>query len=211
MLVRVGVVAGLFGVSTSTIRRWEREQLLPSAYRTKGGHRRFNLNDVWTVLEEDGIKEQLEDRPELKRPQAFIYGRVSGSKQQQDLKTQINHLKEYVEGQGWECLRIYKDIGSGLNDGRKGLLQLVKDLFLCRPELLVSTYPDRLARFGVRLLQVWCEVLGVRLVFTQQKDTEQPFENQLTSDVIALVTSFAGKVHRRRRGKLKQRKDVKSD
>ena len=44
MYVSVGQAAKLIGVSSSTLRRWEREKRLSSCSRTLGGHRRYLLS-----------------------------------------------------------------------------------------------------------------------------------------------------------------------
>lgn len=45
-------VAGLFGVRTTTIARWSREGRI-AAYFTPGGHRRYRLEDVRALLDQD--------------------------------------------------------------------------------------------------------------------------------------------------------------
>ena len=41
MRVRIGIAAELKGVSSSTLRRWEKEGKLLPVERTMGGHRRY--------------------------------------------------------------------------------------------------------------------------------------------------------------------------
>ena len=94
----------------------------------------------------------------------------------------------------------YRDIGSGLNDQRKGLLKLLRDLPVLQPAKMVVSYLDRLARFGTTVLQTIGELFGAEIVVTHGTANKLSFEEQLTQDVIALVTSFAGKLHRARRG-----------
>ena len=43
MLVRIGIAAKLQGVSTSTLRRWEKEEKVLPERRTRGGLRRYKL------------------------------------------------------------------------------------------------------------------------------------------------------------------------
>ena len=43
-LYSIGYVAQHYGVSVSTIRRWEAKGIIPKSIRTLGGHRRFNLS-----------------------------------------------------------------------------------------------------------------------------------------------------------------------
>ncbi len=44
-LCPIGLVAKRYGVSPSTIRRWEKAGLIKAAVRTFGGHRRFELEN----------------------------------------------------------------------------------------------------------------------------------------------------------------------
>ncbi|MBS5493001.1 MAG: MerR family DNA-binding transcriptional regulator, partial [Sutterella wadsworthensis] len=41
-LCSIGSVAWYYGVSVSTIRRWEAKGIIPKSIRTFGGHRRFD-------------------------------------------------------------------------------------------------------------------------------------------------------------------------
>ena len=43
MFVSIGKAAALFGVSTSTLRRWDKAGKVTPAFRTVGGHRRYQL------------------------------------------------------------------------------------------------------------------------------------------------------------------------
>jgi predicted site-specific integrase-resolvase len=112
------------------------------------------------------------------------------------------HLAAYIQDQGWQHVKTYHGIGSGLNDSRKGLLRLLRDLPSLQPDKIVCTYEDRLARFGIKLLETICTYFSVQIVVTQQQRQPMSLEEQVVQDVIALVTSFAGKLHRARRGQL---------
>ncbi len=62
--------AYLLGVSTDTLRRWEKEGKIDST-RTKGGHRRYDLTDILKDKEDDGL--------------TILYARVSTRTQIKDL------------------------------------------------------------------------------------------------------------------------------
>ena len=200
MLISIGKAATILGVAVSTLRRWDEEDRLPATTRTMGGHRRYELTTVlvYTSLE-GGAKTSTQQNTSEQLP-VVTYARVSGAKQAQNLETQSTHLKTYVEQQGWYLAAEYRDIGSGLNDQRKGLLKLVRDLPILRPAKIVVSYLDRIARFGTTVFQTIGEIFGAEIVVTHATTSEPSFEEQLTQDMIALVTSFAGKLHRARRG-----------
>lgn len=106
-----------------------------------------------------------------------------------------------MESQDWLLIKQYQNIGSGLNDNRQGLIRLIKDLPVIQPAMIVCSYQDRLARFGLTLLQTICTIFNTKIIVTNESNQKMPLEEQLVKDVLAILTSFAGKLHRARRGK----------
>ena len=192
MFLRIGQVAKLTGVSNSSIRRWETEKVLEPDFRTPGKHRRYSYKKILRFL---GLNK--EESQEIK---VFIYGRVSSSRQKEDLKRQIAGLKDYAQENNWKISQVYKDIGSGLNDQRKGLLKLITDLPKKQPKYVLCTYKDRIARFGTNLLEEFCGIYDTKI--KQIKIKEQNEQEELVNSIIAILTSFSGKLYRQRRGKM---------
>ena len=111
ILVPIGVVAALFGVTAQTIRNWCEEGLF-EVYRTAGGHRRFNLEEI--------------EGSENEEKSTIVYSRVSSYDQKEDLKRQTEELKKHCEEQGIENIEVIEDIGSGINYKKKGLTKLIR-------------------------------------------------------------------------------------
>ena len=193
MLISIGKTATMLGISVSTLRRWDKNQRSPAALKTLGGYRRYDLTSILTFYDQKKTHTREAHAVTSEHLPVVIYARVSSAKQAQDLETQLKHLKSFVEQQGWKAIAEYHDIGSGLNGQRKGLLRLVRDLPVLRPAKIVVNYLDRLAKFGTTILQAIGEIFGAEIVVTHATTEELPFEDQLTQDMIALVTSFAGK------------------
>ena len=201
MFVSIGKAATLLGVSTSTLRRWDRRCKLPAEFRTVGRHRRYDFTKLLAF-----VKKAFPERPrgrvnEDEKPRVVTYARVSGSKQKKDLELQIAHVRAYAEERGWTVVKSYKDVDSGLNDRRTGLLRLINDLPVIGPSKIVVSYSDRLARFGTRVIEALCTIFNAEIVVTHEEAKSMDSDQQLTRDVIALITSFAGKLHRSRRGR----------
>jgi putative resolvase len=97
--------------------------------------------------------------------------------------------------------KIYTDIGSGLNDKRPRFLRLLSDAVDRRLDRLYITYRDRLARFGTHSYDEIFRTLHIPIICIREA-SDGTLESQLVKDVIALITSFAGKLHRSRRGKI---------
>jgi len=74
-----------------------------------------------------------------------LYGRVSSSRQVKsgDLKRQLSALKSHSRKRGHVIHKSYSDVGSGLNDKRRGLLKLLSDASLGKFEVVVVNYNDR--------------------------------------------------------------------
>jgi len=190
MYISIGKVSKLIGTSISTLRRWDTENYLNSDYRTKGNHRRYNYH---TILQFLGIVKEKKD------VNVVIYARVSSSRQKEDLKRQIELLKNYAANEGWNVIRVYSDLGSGLNDNRKKLLKLVKDLPTLGINYILCSYLDRLARFGSLLLKEFCNIFDIEILEVQSKS--ETGEETLVQSIIAILYSFSGKLYRSRRGK----------
>jgi len=69
------------------------------------------------------IKRYLQGREETR---AVIYARVSSADQREDLERQVNYLTNYATAKGYKVVEVIKDVASGLNTQRKGLLRLFK-------------------------------------------------------------------------------------
>ncbi|MFQ5976929.1 MAG: IS607 family transposase [Candidatus Heimdallarchaeota archaeon] len=202
MFISTGKAALLLGVSPSTLRRWDAAKILVPTFRTPGKHRRYQLTKLLEWSKQAPKQPHNQCVLQQPRPRVVAYARVSGSKQRRELTRQIAHLDFNIQAQGWQHVKTYHDIGSGLNDSRKGLLRLLRDLPSLQPDKIVCTYEDRLAQFGIKLLEIICTYFSAQIVVTQQQRQPISLEEQVMQDVIALVTSFAGKLHRARRGQL---------
>lgn len=188
------------GVSRSTMRGWDRVKLFEADYRTEGGHRRYSINRLLTKLGKITERGGEKSKRKSERVRVVTYARVSSSKQKKDLTRQIAHLEAYVQQQGWEIIKQYSDVGSGLNDKRRGLLNLIQELLILQPMMVIASYQDRLTIFGTKLLETICTLFSAEIVITHAQKKHQSLQEQLVEDVLAVLTSFAGKLHRSRRG-----------
>jgi putative resolvase len=68
---------------------------------------------------------------------------------------------------------------------------------------MLVEHPDRLARFGVGLIEHLLQGYGVTLIYTGQPEDESA-ESELVRDMVAIVTSFAGRLYGQRSAKTKR-------
>ena len=118
----------------------------------------------------------------------------------QDKNNKRELLERFAVKKGWIITRIYSDIDSGLNDNRKNLLKLVKDLPTSGIKYVLCTYRDRMARFGNLLLDEFCKIFDTEIIEVQSKIESD--EESLVQSIIAILYSFSGKLYRSRRGKV---------
>jgi predicted site-specific integrase-resolvase len=86
------------------------------------------------------------------RTTTICYCRVSSSKQRDELERQVVSLQSL-----YPQAEIIRDIGSGLNFKRKGLLSLLDRLLRGDKLTIVVACRDRLCRFGFELIQYMVE------------------------------------------------------
>ncbi|MHC1635309.1 MAG: IS607 family transposase [Candidatus Methanospirareceae archaeon] len=124
---------------------------------------------------------------------AVIYARVSTRKQEEYLKRQKERLVDYCKREGWKVVDIIEDIGSGLNERRRGLKKLLKLIREGKVKKVVVEYEDRLARFGLRYLKEIFDDYGVEFVVVNHEGKGP--EEELVRDLIAIITSFSGRIY----------------
>ncbi|MBR8836091.1 MAG: IS607 family transposase [Stigonema ocellatum SAG 48.90 = DSM 106950] len=176
----IAQAAKIKGVSTDTLRRWEREGKIQSI-RTDGGHRRYLASDLMTI-------EESESRLTL------CYARVSTKERKDDLETQASVLQGYSEAQGWKNIQVIKDLGSSMNHKKRGLNRLIELIETDKVERLVLTHKDRLLRFGAELIFTLCEIHGVTVTMINRKE-DSTFEEDLVQDVLEIITVFSARLY----------------
>ena len=167
-----------------TLRKWAREGRI-NYIRTEGNQRRYDV-DSYIGL----------SRPTI----TLCYCRVSSRKQSADLERQVAFMRErYPDAE------VVTDVASGLNFKRKGLLSILERIHAGDKLRVVVAYRDRLARFGTELIETLLERNGGELVVLNQRDLSP--EEELTTDLLAILTVFGARVNGLRR----YRKEIKED
>ena len=123
----------------------------------------------------------------------ICYARVSSHDQKADLERQHGMLESYCAAKGWRC-EVIKDLGSGMNDRKKGLQSLLEKILRKQMRRLVLTHKDRLLRFGAELVFALCELQQIEVVIINKG--EQPsFEEELAKDVLEIITVFSARLY----------------
>jgi predicted site-specific integrase-resolvase len=200
----IGKASAMIGVCTKTLRRWDKAGKFVSSFRTGGGHRRYDRRQILEYIQQDvkscGIHgKSLAGTRCTKR--AAVYGRVSASRQRKsgDLDRQLSLIHVFCQDKGYKVVKIYSDVGSGLNDTRRGLLRLLRDASLGIIDVVVVNYTDRLARFGLNVIREYLTSWGVRLEVVHPTLIDSSPHAELITDLTSILYSFMGKLYRLRR------------
>lgn len=131
-----------------------------------------------------------------------VYARVSANENRPNLNSQAERLCAYCAAKGWKVHKIVKEVGSGVNDGRKKLLALLADPTIT---VIVVEHKDRLTRFGFKYIETLLAIQGRRIEVVNV--TENPIED-IIADFVSILYSFCAKLYGQRRAKRKTEKLV---
>ena len=194
-LVTIGEAAKYLGISTQTLRRWERTGKISKVFRTTGGQRRYDLTKLCPQ----------KFRVEAAGDKTLAYARVSSSDQKTDLERQEKMLELYCAAHGWS-FELVSDLGSGMNYQKRGLKKLIRAILEQGISRLVLTHKDRLLRFGAELIFSICEMKCIEIVIINQ-GSEASFEEELAQDVLEIITVFSARLYGSRSRKNKKLMD----
>lgn len=188
-LLTIAETRKLLNVSKSTLQRWDREKIL-IAQRTEGGHRRYLLSEIEVLM---GKKN--ENKAESKEIVVATYARCSTQDQKQhgDLDRQSSRIFEYCTKHRYKVEYIIKDIGSGLNDKRKGFLQLCNLAVEGKINKVVIEHKDRLTGFQFNLIEFFFKSYGIDIEVVDNKECSE--QEELVNDIMILLASFNGKYY----------------
>ncbi len=191
-LYKLSEFAKLMGVSRSGIIKWIKE----------GKIRAVNIHGRWYIPESE--LERLTKGFYASFKRIAIYARVSGNIQKDDLERQITSLEDYVKKHFPQAEYIViKDIASGLKEDRRGLKKLIEMARKRQVDAIVVAYKDRLTRFGFTYLEELFRVYGVRVIVAFHEEPKDYYQ-ELIEDLIAIVTSFAGRIYGKRSHKYRK-------
>jgi putative resolvase len=191
-LVTIGEAAKYLGISTQTLRRWERTGKILLADRTAGGQRRYDLTKL--CPQRFNIK--------MSTAKTMAYARVSSFDQKPDLERQEKMLELYCASHGWD-FELISDLGSGMNYQKRGLKKLIRAILEQEISRIVLTHKDRLLRFGAELIFSLCEMKSIEIVIMNQ-GSEPSFEEELAQDVLEIITVFSARLYGSRSRKNKK-------
>ena len=178
----IGKFAKELGVTPEHVRTMHRTgEVIPARISEKGT--RYYSDEQLRELK-NNLSSQREEK-------VVAYCRVSTKSQKDDLEKQVENVKSYMYAKGYS-FEVITDIGSGINYKNKGLQQLISLIDSNQVTKLVILYKDRLVRFGFELIQLLCDLHDVKIEII---DNSERSKEELTSDLIQVVTMFANRLY----------------
>ncbi|MEJ5300276.1 MAG: IS607 family transposase [Thermodesulforhabdaceae bacterium] len=176
-------------VGISYRRAWQmfKDGKLPNAVQLPTG--------TIVVLEEDRQSPRNDNR-------VAIYARVSSAENKDNLEKQAERLKEYAVAKGYQIVHVVKEIGSGVNDARPKLINLLKKRDY---SILIVEHKDRLTRFGFNYLRLLLEEQEKLIEVVNGAEDEK---DDLIQDFVAVIYSFSAKLYGLRKAKRKTEKII---
>lgn len=189
-LISIGKFAKKVGLTTASLRRMHESGECIPYHITKGGTRYYSLD-------------QLKDFSTADKKEKIVIGycRVSTLSQKNNLETQINNIKSYMYARGYN-FEIISDIGSGINYKKKGLQKLLDKINDRKVSKIVVLYKDRLVSFGFELIEYLCKINDIEIEIID--NTEQSKKQELSDNLIQIVTVFANQLYGQCSKKTKQ-------
>lgn len=189
-------MAERLNVTVRTLQRWDNDGIL-KAYRTPT-NRRYYTEEQY--LEYTGQSQMAKDTRKV-----VAYARVSSNGQKDDLKNQLQFLRNFANGKGIILDDVITDIGSGLNYKRKKWNKLLDDVMDNQIKVIYITYKDRFVRFGYDWFENLCKKHNTEIVVLNNIETSP--SQEMVDDMISIIHVFSCRLYGLRKYKTKIKND----
>lgn len=198
---KTGELAKMIGKQTRTVQSYcikgdINSIIIPS------GKRIISRDEVIKYLRSSNLLYEDDNKIDL------IYARVSTNEQKNrgDLDRQIDYITREIIAKNPKNLKVFSEVGSGLNDNRTELKKLLDMVMNDEIDRIFILYKDRLTRFGFNYLEQICNKFGTKIIVISEEIQEKSIQEELAEDIISIIHSFSGKLYGMR-NKIKEKLD----
>ena len=198
---KTGELAKMIGKQTRTVQSYcikgdINSIIIPS------GKRIISRDEVIKYLRSSNLLYEDDNKIDL------IYARVSTNEQKNrgDLDRQIDYIIREIIAKNPKNLKVFSEVGSGLNDNRTELKKLLDMVMNDEIDRIFILYKDRLTRFGFNYLEQICNKFGTKIIVISEEIQEKSIQEELAEDIISIIHSFSGKLYGMR-DKIKEKLD----
>lgn len=184
-----GQIAKLLNVTPKTISNYCDKGILVAITNPETNRRSITAESLLTFLQDKNMVSRDDERSDA------IYARVSTVKQKDNLERQIDHLKIFAVDHNPKNLIVKSDIGSGLNDNRKELNQLINLVQSDKIDRIFIMYKDRLTRFGFNYIKQICDFHNTEIIIVSNEENDKSLRDELADDIISIINSSSDKLY----------------
>lgn len=184
-LMTIGEAAKALGVTTTTLRNWDKKGLLKPDEITRGGARRYSKESLI------GLRTYMRTIPDNLK--TIAYARVSTREKKKELKSQTDILTNYCSSHGFDY-ELIEDFGSGVNFYKKGLTRLLDMILSGKASRLVLTRKNNLLRIGSEFVFNICEAMGIEVIIINKKSELKCEDDDLGLDVKEILDILTAQV-----------------
>lgn len=183
VLMSIGKFAKELGVTPEHVRTMHRTgEVIPARISEKGTR----------YYSDEQLRDLKNSRTPQREEKVVAYCRVSTKSQKDELEKQVENVKSYMYAKGYS-FEVITDIGSGINYKNEGLRKLISLIDSNQVTKVVVLHKDRLVQFGFELIQLLCDLHDVDIEIID--NSERSNEEELTDDLIEIITLFAGRLY----------------
>ena len=183
--IKLTKAAKILGITKQTLWNWKYQGKI--SFIKCGNLNGLSQETLNSLL---GIKDKKEEK-------VVIYCRVSSTANKKNLETQKERLISYCIAKGYKIHKIVCEFGSGINDKRPKLQDLLENQDFTK---IVVEHKDRLTRLGFNYLDVLLKVLGKEIEVINNAEND---ESDIIQDFTSIITSFCARIYGNRRSKRK--------
>lgn len=127
-----------------------------------------------------------------------LYARVSSADQKSDLDRQLARLTEFAVSKKMPIIEAVKEVGSGLDGRRKGMVRLLRDP---KVSTILVEHRDRLMRFGFEYVEASLSAQGRNVLVIEPDDLKDDIVRDLHEVIVSMCARLYGKRAARNRAK----------
>lgn len=128
--------------------------------------------------------------PQATEGGAVLYARVSSTDRKADLDRQVARLATFAAERGLRVSEVVREVGSGLNGHRRGLMRLLRTPAVT---VVVVEHRDRLLRFGFEYVESALAAQGRTVLVVDPAEVQ----DDLARDVAEVLTSLCARLYGR--------------
>ena len=132
----------------------------------------------------------------IKTREVAIYGRVSTSKQKNDLIRQLNDIRLFANKNGYQVTKEYFDVASGLSFDRKNFKDLLFEVINRKIKIVIISHKDRFTRISFDMWKELFEYFDCKIIVMNDTDND---DEGIFNDIISLLHCFAMRMYSKRR------------